>query len=191
MKSKTTSQKRNQAGSSSRKKKTPAAATPLQSVQADLPGQSVVCRIIELLAQQEDIVRELYQVYAEKFPDYAYFWNDIAEEEMMHGRWIRALQASVREGDVICAETRFQAKAIETSMGYIRDKVQEAREEEFTMSHATSIAYDIEKSLLENKFFEVFASDSLAVKNTLQGLAKATQTHLEWTREMWAKFNKR
>lgn len=46
-----------------------------------------------MLYQQEIVLVRLYQVFAARFAECAYFWNDLAEEEIRHTEPIREKSA--------------------------------------------------------------------------------------------------
>jgi hypothetical protein len=50
---------------------------------------------------------------------------------------------------------------------------------------AFSTALDIERALLENRYFEVFETDSAELRRTLTMLAQSTQNHLDRVHEAW------
>jgi len=61
------------------------------------------------------------------------------------------------------------------------------RAEYQTLVQCLSLALDIEKALIEKKFFVVFAGDSPAFARLLKRLAAATGKHIEAVRKMWEK----
>lgn len=69
-----------------------------------------------MLYQQEIVLVSLYQVFAARFAERAYFWNDLAEEEIRHAEPIKEksavahtldLEKSLVENNVF---SRFEAR---------------------------------------------------------------------------------
>jgi len=144
--------------------------------------------IIELLAEHERIIAELYNEYSQKFPPQKNFWLKLAGEEIGHAEWLDQLKSKIEEGKLHFREGRFNEEAIHTSIDYLRRQMVRAQEEKITTKNALSIACDIENGLIEKKFFEVFEPDSKEVKKVFMDLAYATREHHnriieEWKRE--------
>ena len=133
--------------------------------------------LITKLAKNEQTISQLYQAYAEKFPDYQKFWANLSSEEIEHSNWISDLNSKVNQGLISFSEERFKIEAIETFLKYLQQRLADIKEEKISLINALSIALDIENSLIERKFFEVFESDSEGLKYTLLSLAAATEFH--------------
>ena len=74
---------------------------------------------------------------------------------------------------------------IQTSTVYVHSQIASALQHNLKLINALSIAVDIEQTMLENKFFQVFETDSIELKNVLQALEKATQEHLKKVKDFW------
>ena len=134
-------------------------------------------KTIEALANHEEAISELYRKYSDKFPDYEQFWLGLAEEEVLHAKWIRELRDDIEEGTVFFNEGRFNIVAIQTSLKYIRRQIVDSESQEISLIIALSLALDTEEALLERKYFEIFEGDSVRLKHVLQDLAEATDLH--------------
>jgi hypothetical protein len=77
---------------------------------------------------------------------------------------------------------RFPAAAINYSLHYINGLMEGAQRPSLTPVNALSAALDIEQALLENKYFEIFTSESGGIHRLLQLLIQSTRTHLEKVR---------
>lgn len=143
--------------------------------------------IIEALAKNEELVSELYKIYAQKFPEHAEFWTRISMDEISHASWLRGIFTKIKEGTVSFNDDRFNIEAIKSFSGYVKEKITEAKEKELESIQADSISLDIEKIWIENNFFEVFKTDSPALKHVLSELAAATKKHIDAVRELWLK----
>ena len=119
--------------------------------------------IIDLLAQNEERIRKLYEAYAEKFPDYRVFWNDLAGEEAEHAAWIRKLASKAKEGTIIVNKGRFNTAAISTFSNYVDKELTNLKTSSVSLIGALSVALYLEESIIEHNYFEVFEGDSLIV----------------------------
>ena len=138
---------------------------------------------IELLAENEESIGRLYQVYAGRFPEYAEFWTSLAEEETRHPNWIHELVGKAHEGSTYVVTGRFKEQAIETFLGYLEREI--AKATTIPLIESLSTALYIEKSLIERKYFEVFDSDSAELTHLLEELRSATEQHIQKIEKLW------
>lgn len=134
-------------------------------------------KTIEALANHEEAISQLYRKYSGKFPDYEQFWLGLAEEEVLHTKWIRELRDDIEEGTVLFNEDRFNIVGVQTSLNYIKKQIVDSENQEISLRFALFLALDIENALLERKYFEIFEGDSVGLKHVLQDLAEATELH--------------
>ncbi|MBN2120822.1 MAG: hypothetical protein JW734_07195 [Candidatus Omnitrophica bacterium] len=133
--------------------------------------------IIELLASHEEIIAKLYKTYAEKFPANKQFWTVLHLEELDHASWIRRLFPRIEEGVLSFNENRFKAKIIKESFEHVEELIRLVQTKELTLMQALATGIDIEQSLIESKFFEVYESDSHELKQLLLSLQEAFLEH--------------
>lgn len=134
---------------------------------------------IELLAKQEELLGQLYREYSKKFLVYKKFWLNVSFEEINHAAWIRRFLKKAQEGMVFFNEQRFKIEAINTFSRYVMEQIDALKSNEVSDLNALAIAYDLENTLLENKFFEIFEEDSVEFKHLLLNLSYATKQHRE------------
>jgi rubrerythrin len=144
--------------------------------------------IIEALAKNEANVAELYRKYGERFPEYKEFWNSLAAEEIGHADKLRSLSKVSTEYN-LNIRSRFNITAIQNFSKHVLTEINHSRLENSSIINALSVALYIEQSLIEHKYFEVFDSDSIAIKQVLSSLAEDTNRHMETVRRLWAKHS--
>lgn len=143
--------------------------------------------IIELLAENEEHISRLYQLYAEKLPKYRDFWENLADEEMTHASWIREFADGVKEKTLYIDEKRFPREALQTYREYLNGSMVKASRTGVNVMGAFTTALYIEESLIELKFFEVIDSGSEDFDKVLSRLKKATVEHNKRIKEYWTK----
>ncbi len=144
--------------------------------------------ILELMAENEENIARLYQLYAEKLPDFEDFWLKLADEEIEHASLIRDFAAGVEKGIYNLDEKRFPPGALQTYKAYLDGSMQKAiRKGVDTISAFTTAMY-IEESLIELKYFEVIDSGSDDFDEVLSRLKKATTEHNKRIKEYWTKI---
>lgn len=146
--------------------------------------------VLKMMAKNEELVSSLYRIYSEKFAVHKDFWFGLAVEEIEHSAWILDLNKKVLEGDVRFNESRFNVYAIENFRDYMNELIDIANTQEITLESALSNALNIESSLIEKKFFDVFEADSGELKEVLNLLAISTKRHAKLVRALWNKTKK-
>ncbi len=143
---------------------------------------------IEYLARNEEAIARLYQAYADKFPDHQQFWLSLATDENNHAAQIREL---LSQTNVRLKPDRFNIVTIQNQIKHVEDEIKKISRPEIKLIYALSFALNLELSLLEQKYFDVFDTDSIELKKVLSGLAEETKRHISIVREMWSKYQKR
>jgi hypothetical protein len=135
--------------------------------------------LILLMSENEMTLSRLYKIYAVKFPEAEKIWNEIALEEVEHASWIKKLYDETQDGSLIFDPARFKAEAIENFSNYVGEETERAISlQTIKLQEALGIALDIEKSLIEHKIFDAFASDSVTLKQVLHLLTESTNRHV-------------
>ncbi|MEN6424174.1 MAG: hypothetical protein ABFE13_02335 [Phycisphaerales bacterium] len=146
---------------------------------------STTISALDLLKQHERVIGKLYAAYADRFPEEREFWLGLSQEEDGHAGYIESLEQRIADDPAGLIVDRFPAAAIEHSIAYVNKLIDQADHPSLTRVKALSAAMDIERALLENKYFEVFASDSPSIRRTLEILNRGTQAHLRKIRQFW------
>lgn len=146
--------------------------------------------ILEKMASNEELLSELYQLFAKKFKTHTDFWQHIAYEEVNHADWIRDLSNKIREGSVTYNQDSLMVTGVDYFADQIRESMQEVSKEDFKLINAISISRILESSLLENKCFEIAKSDSIELDNLFSKLKEETKRHLQEVEDEWEKIRK-
>lgn len=143
--------------------------------------------VLDSMRRYETLIGELYAIYANKIPQHKDFWTEISQEEGAHAYWLKTLEDKIGSGKVFLDEKRFHVAALNECLDDIQLKIDDAKKYDVDMLMALSISNDIEKGMIEKKFFEVFESDSAEVKETFEMLERATIEHREKVEDFWNK----
>ncbi|MFC1805145.1 hypothetical protein ACFLZ3_04905 [Candidatus Omnitrophota bacterium] len=135
-------------------------------------------KVISVLIQQEEIMSQLYKVYAENFHDYKDFFQCMAKDEINHANQIRMLDSKLKQGSAYFNKDRFNIEAIKSSIKFLNKTLSEAKEKILSLANAVSIAKDFETSIIEKKYFQVFEGDTLELKQTLLKLEEQQKIHI-------------
>jgi rubrerythrin len=141
-------------------------------------------QIIQLLAQHEQAIGRLYQVYAERFPEHKAFWSRLAAEEAQHADWLQRLLVRVKEGLGCVRSERFDAREVQDSLANIAQMIDQAAGPDFSSSDALANAAQMENALLEAQYFEIFQGQAAEVTQVQYCLADATRDHSREIQEL-------
>jgi hypothetical protein len=136
-------------------------------------------RIMEMLAANEEAVSRLYRVYADKFAEHKNFWAGLSMEELDHARWIREMQARIKDGFGYFDEKRISMDSIKLSIDNINGQTAKAQAQTMMATEAFFIANDIENAMIESNWFQACKGDSLEFKRLVFDLDQATTRHRE------------
>lgn len=133
-------------------------------------------KIIGLLTQIEQITSQLYDVFAEKFPEHADEWSSLAKEERSHVLMIRELAGHAATEEFVFLEN-FTVEDLEHSLGEMRKNLDEARNSDVSIEGALGMALFIETNMLEFPFYELFEPQTAEAKNILDNIVAAERRH--------------
>lgn len=134
--------------------------------------------LIELYIEQELAMAGLYEDFARYFKDQSTFWQTLVAEEYEHAAWIRHFRDNLGHREVFFSEGKTRAISLQSSISYIRSRIEEFEKTPFSLRRAVSICLDIEKSLLERDVIKHFDSDSPEIKNIMDILIEAQDAHI-------------
>lgn len=140
---------------------------------------------VEILAVNEEMLAELYRAYAGVYPEMADFWNHLADDELRHAGWVRALIERVERGELTIREGRFSPEAFNIFMEYLRQRTAEARAVPPSLFGALSVARDLETTMIEGSFHAAMDGDNDRVRQLLIALTESTKSHVAALNKVW------
>jgi len=144
-------------------------------------GENTQVQIINLLAENEKIISELYSKVAENFSDSNYynFFITLSFEETAHADWVLSLYDDVVNGRLSFNPDRFNLAEIKAFADQVKKKLDEIKRSTVSWEEALKLALEIENFMLESKWFEVFEKDAEKFNYSLNRLRNATIQHRE------------
>lgn len=142
--------------------------------------------VIKKLIENENLVFELYTLFATRFPQYRTFWENIAAEESDHCKNLRKISTAVIENKAAINERAFNVKSVSDSINHIRTLISEVgrNKPDFTMKKALSEAINIENSMIELKYFSSALSKNEEILEFLNKIESETKHHYTSLKEM-------
>ena len=80
-------------------------------------------------------------------------------------------------------------QALKTSISHIEKKTEESKKGNLSLLNAVSIALDIEKSLIDNKFFEIFDLAGSKHDRIRTGLETETDKHRQHLEKLFSELS--
>lgn len=142
---------------------------------------------IDLIADYEAAVMELYWVYSEKFPDHKDFWIDMADDERRNVEWVHSTIELIKAGKVDYNRERFNIEAVRTALGFIKTQIRETLDKPVSLQAALAYAAGIEDSMTKKKFYEMIKDDNPEARAMCQKLAAENQKHRDKLNQFRAK----
>jgi len=143
--------------------------------------------IIGLLKDMEDTARQLYEVYAGKFPDKKDFWMGLSEDERNHVGIVHNIGSEIAQGDARFVDDKFKAEQIHNDLGWAKERLAEARGSDLSLKKALSTAFQLEDSLVEKEYFGIMEGATHDIRQFFQYLSEASKKHREKIRALLEK----
>ena len=145
--------------------------------------------LIQEIERHELALAKMYAEFSRSHPDHGRFWSQLSREEAMHAKWIKSLGRHYNKGQVSLSAFKLNPQALKTSIAYIEKQTAESKKGSLSLLNAVSIALDIEKSLIDNKFFEIFDLDGSKHDRIRSGLEKETFKHRQHLEKLFAELS--
>ncbi|MDD2321851.1 MAG: hypothetical protein PHO83_17540 [Geobacteraceae bacterium] len=133
--------------------------------------------LLQKLNENESAISRLYRQFARSFPDDAAIWETIAADEDRHSGWLDQLLAICKAGKIRTGSGGLRFEAVESMLDYVLSVTENCAQGKLHRENVFAIAFDIENSLLERKFFSVLESDSREFKTLTQEIVRETYRH--------------
>jgi rubrerythrin len=149
-----------------------------------------VIELVQEIIRHELNLEKMYQQFAKSHPNHRQFWSDLAREEAMHAKWITSLARHYKNGRIGSSDFKLNHQVVKTSISHLEKQTEASKNGKLSLLNAASIALDVEKSMIENKFFEIFdlADDTHA--QIRAGLEKATSKHRQKLEKLFSELSK-
>jgi rubrerythrin len=135
--------------------------------------------IISAMTKHELALAELYKAFGEQVVSMKDFWSRLAHEETQHAATLQRLAGNMVHKPLYLNERKFNTAAVRTSLRFLEGKTNEIRRDGTTALKALGLALDQEQSMLENRYFEVFETDSPEIGKVFSMLRRETTRHAE------------
>jgi len=139
--------------------------------------QDMKLSLIQKLIEYEEMLSHLYAACAQRFPQHQDLWSRLSSDERSHGEILRVLYEKCQRKSLVINQRRFSPQAVGTALAYVRDLITQMGEGKISATRALSLARDIESSVIEKRFYEVFSGETEELKKVFRTLEMDTQEH--------------
>jgi rubrerythrin len=142
-------------------------------------------KLIPLLIEHEIAIRTLYRKYAKKFPELQKFWTQLSNEEQEHAQMLQSLKrkAPLKSED---KRMNINIQSVQTALMFCRNEITGANRVK-DIEEALSIAKNIENTIIEKKFFEIFHKYPAEVEGVFKRIEESTRQHFVRIQSMFEK----
>jgi rubrerythrin len=145
---------------------------------------------LDMLIRHETAIKQLYELFAEIFPEQRAFWQGMVEEEQKHSDSLQGMSSKESLKKWFMTDSQYQQLAIGGSIEYIERQIERIKKVNIGLLEALSIASDIEEALIEKQFIRLNISGPEEIRNVMNGLVVDTQRHRKMIAEK-LNFHKR
>jgi len=138
-------------------------------------------KILMLVHELEKTLAEIYELFAEKFPEHTTLWQTLIKEEQEHAEAVRKLYKLTYERQASFAEGIIKVEGVQSIIDYAKSVGEAAKLGKFTALQALTKAHEIEKSLIEREIFGHFRVSS-QFTDMLRYLHDGSQNHVQLTK---------
>jgi hypothetical protein len=132
---------------------------------------------IELVAEFESAVMELYWMYSEKFPEHEAFWISMADDERKNTEWVRSTIEKIKAETIEYNRDRFNIEAIRATLNFVKSQILAVQSKPITLQNALGNAVGIEDSLAKKRFYEIIKDDNPEGRQLYQKFIAENQKH--------------
>lgn len=142
----------------------------------NMPNQLV--EALQALVRLELAVGELYKACSVRWPDDGRFWLEVARQEMDHAQAIERMLAIIALNPGNFAPLKaIRVNAVDTIISGIESRTVQVRSGQLSNNNALHIALDLEKSVMENRFYEMVQTTDPAFLTICSEIMAQTRDH--------------
>lgn len=137
-----------------------------------------IVNILDLIAQLEMSVSEMYSECARKYPLNESFWKGLADAEVHHVNVIKTISGLYTQGPADFQVARpFTPAGVNAALAWVRDNTARLKSGYVPEEKMYFIARDIEASLLESKFMDFLKSQIPEFNDLVRTITEETENH--------------
>ncbi|MFA6341457.1 MAG: hypothetical protein WCX75_01235 [Fibrobacteraceae bacterium] len=141
--------------------------------------KSQTAGVLELLKQHELVIKQLYDFFAEYFPQKKDFWLKIASEEQRHADFLQTLELNEAYVSWFTDNSHLSLVAIQSSIDFVTQERERMNVSGTTLLKAYAFSKDIEDALLEKYLSKINVNIPPEIAHVVAVLAADTKRHAQ------------
>jgi hypothetical protein len=141
--------------------------------------KSQTAGVLELLKQHELVIKQLYDFFAEQFPQKKDFWLKIASEEQRHADFLQTLETNESYVNWFVESSHLGVAAIQFSIDFLIQERERMNVSGTTLLKAYAFSKDIEDALLEKYLSKINVNIPPEIAQVVAVLAADTKRHAQ------------
>ena len=144
-----------------------------------MASDEIGLNIVKTLADYERLLSKYYEALAVACPQKQDFFIRMSKAELGHAKLVDNLAEKICSGDVRFAPGRFTIAQLKKAESIIVANMASLAGMKLAPREALARALGVEKSLIEDRFYEVVAADSSASKLFKGAMIKSIAAHVD------------
>ena len=136
-------------------------------------------QILDLLHKIELSVAELYRRFSHSFVEDRVLWESLSRDELSHAALVIELKNTLLKNGSPFELGKVNLLALNTYRQGIEGQLGRLERGEIRRQNAFFIARDLEKTLIERRFYELIQSESPEYRAIQEKIRKETESHLQ------------
>lgn len=137
-----------------------------------------ILKILDVMAQFEVCLSELYEAFAQADPELGDFWRGLAAAEFNHFENIRRMASLIENKcHTFQGGRTFNLAVLNTAIKGVMETKGKIQKGGLTREKMLILARDYEQSLLESRYGEVVRSDDVEYQTLLNEILNQTKEH--------------
>lgn len=150
-----------------------------------------VIRTVDALVQVEKTVGEFYGSCSEIFTHDSEFWMGLAHDEFLHADVLVKLHENIiREPHKFRSGERFPLATLRAFVSHVHSQSEKLMAGRLTMHEALAAAYEIERTVIEQKYLGAIRTEKPEYLEALDKLAAETAGHRERIKTKMEEYRK-
>jgi hypothetical protein len=145
-------------------------------------------RMIGLLIKQEMGISRLYAWFAETFPTSREFWEELAQEEVKHAKWLRRMYPLAKQGLILFHEDELKSYALKNFISQVEQFITDHKQTSLSLLAAANFAITCEETLGESLTFSQVSSPIQELETVLTHLRQESHAHKQKIEQFQSKL---
>ncbi|MBN1196378.1 MAG: hypothetical protein JXA62_03140 [Candidatus Aminicenantes bacterium] len=133
---------------------------------------------INLMADYQESLSELYTYFSVKFPAHQDFWLDLALPKLRYADWLRLCLSKIEAGAYRYNMMRFTVETVRSGLDYLKAQIRNIWHVDISHADALGMALSIETGLISSRFYEIVDPLEKGADDIVSGFKMEMRDHV-------------